>query len=360
MKQQPTNDFSSNAPYWLRRVGVQSWLFIGIILAFAVLATVLAALNVIVMPLIISVLLAIIFRPLVDWFEQHGIPRSSGTGLTMIFILLGIFGLVYIILKGLVQQGPEITDQLRAGWTQLQIWLSQFDIPVASVVDASEAVASTLPFFFEGIFSFLGSTFSTVISLFVGVYFSIFSLFFFLRDASRIQDWIAHKTGLKPQIGEVIIYDAGHTVLTYFRGTALTALITSTVVAIPLLVLKIPLVGSILILYFFTSFIPYLGAWIAGAFAVLIALGAGGVTAATVILIAVLFSNGILQSVVSSWALGSMLRIYPLLIFLVTIVAGILGGFLAMILAVPVTAIAIQLINQLRQDGVFLEDGPER
>lgn len=231
MKQQPTNDFSSNAPYWLRRVGVQSWLFIGIVLAFAVLATVLAALNVIVMPLIISVLLAIIFRPLVDWFEQHGIPRSPGTGLTMIFILLGIFGLVYIILKGLVQQGPEITDQLRAGWTQLQIWLSEFDIPVASVVDASEAVASTLPFFFEGIFSFLGSTFSTVISLFVGVYFSIFSLFFFLRDASRIQDWIAHKTGLKPQIGEVIIYDAGHTVLTYFRGTAL---ITSAVIAIPL------------------------------------------------------------------------------------------------------------------------------
>jgi len=360
MNHHPINDFSRSAPYWLRRVGVQSWLFMGIVLAFAVLAAMLAVLNDIVMPLIISMLLAIIFRPLVDWLERHGISRTLGTGLTMILILLGIVGLAYIVLKGLVQQGPEITDQLRAGWTKLQIWFSQFDIHVASVVDANEAVANALPIFFEGIFSFLGSTFSTVISLSVGVYFSAFSLFFFLRDAARIQDWIAHKTGLKPQIGAAISYDASQTVLIYFRGTALTALITSTVIAIPLLVMNVPLVGSILILYFFTSFIPYLGAWIAGAFAVLIALGAGGVETAIVILIAVLVSNGILQSVVSSWALGSMLKIYPLLVFLVTIIAGIVGGFLAMILAVPLTAIAIQLIGHLRQDGVFFEDGPQR
>ena len=80
---------------------------------------------------------------------------------------------------------------------------------------------------------------------------------------------------------------------------------------------------------------------------------------ALIILVAVIISNGILQTVVSSWALGSMLKMYPLVVFLVTIISVIVGGVLAMILAVPLTAIAIQVIHRLQQEGVFLEDGPE-
>jgi len=88
MKHHPDGDFSRSAPLWLRRVGTQSWLFIGAILAFAVLAAILAVLNDIVMPLIISVLLAILSRPLVDWLERHKVSRSLGTILTMVLILL--------------------------------------------------------------------------------------------------------------------------------------------------------------------------------------------------------------------------------------------------------------------------------
>jgi len=249
------------------------------------------------------------------------------------------------VIRGIVQQGPEIADQLSAGWINLQIWFSQFDIQLLSVTDASEAVTDALPTFFNGIFSFLGSTLSTGIALAVGIYFSAFSLFFFLKDSSKIQAWIAHRISPKPQVGAALVTEASQTVLIYFRGTALTAMITSVVIAIPLLILNVPLVGSILILYFF--------------FAVLIALGAGGVETALIVLVAVIISNGILQTVVSSWALGSMLKMYPLVVFLVTIIAGIVGGVLAMILAVPLTAIAIQVGHHMQQEGAFLEEEPE-
>lgn len=359
MKSHPNSDFSRSAPLWLRRVGTQSWLFIGAILAFAVLAAIFAVLNDIVMPLIISMLLAILSRPIVDWLERHKVSRSLGTLLTMVLILLVIVGLVYIVIRGIVQQGPEIAAQLSAGWINLQIWFSQFDIQLLSGSDASEAVSDALGIFFNGIFSFLGSTLSTGIALAVGIYFSAFSLFFFLKDSSKFHNWIAQRISPNPQVGAALVSDASQTVLIYFRGTALTATITSVVIAIPLLILNVPLVGSILVLYFFTSFIPYLGAWIAGAFAVLIALGAGGTETALIILVAVIISNGIIQTVVSSWALGSMLKMYPLVVFLVTIISGIVGGVLAMILAVPLTAIAILLIHHYRQEGAFLEEESE-
>lgn len=351
------DNFSQLAPAWLRRLGVQSWLFIGMVLAFAVLATLLATLNQIVNPLIISLLLAILSRPLVDWLERHKVGRTLGTMLTMTLIVIGLVLLIVIVVKGFIQQAPEISYQLQVGWTNLQVTLSQYNVQLPSAKDAGSALEDALPAIFEGVFSFLGSTLSSLIGFFVGLYFSAFILFFFLRDSTQIETWLAGRLNINLETGTSIIRDAGQTVLVYFRGTALTALITSVVVAIPLLILNVPLVGSILILYFFTSFIPYLGAWIAGAFAVLIALGAGGVETALIILIAIIISNGALQSAVSSWALGSMLKIHPLVIFLVTIVAGIVGGILLMILAVPITAIVLQVVGRLRQARELSEAG---
>jgi len=351
-------DFGRSAPYWLRRIGVQSWLLIGFVLTIALFSALFALFNDILIPLIISILLAILCRPVVDWFERHKLSRSFGTVIVMILILLAMIGLVLIVVEGILQQGSEITRQLQAGWTGLQTWLIQYNIELPSPAQTSAELAESLPLIFEGLFGFLGSTLATVVGILVGLYFGIFILFFLLRDTDKIQKWISKGIRITPQEGANIVEEMGQTVFVYFRGTALTALITSVVVAIPLIIFKVPLVGSILIIYFVTSFIPYLGAWIAGAFAVLIALGAGGIETALVILIAVIISNGVLQSVVSSWALGSMLKIYPLLIFLVTIAAGIVGGILLMVLAVPLTAIAIQIINRLSQLGVFSEEGP--
>ena len=63
-----------------------------------------------------------------------------------------------------------------------------------------------------------------------------------------------------------------------------------------------------------------------------------------------------MQSAVNSWALGTSLKLHPLVVFLVTIVAGVVGGALAMILAVPLTAVVVQTVTRLRAEGVFTED----
>jgi len=348
-------NFTQSAPAWLRRIGVQSWLFIGVVLAVIVVLSFMSILNQIVTSMIVSLLLAILARPLLDWLERHKIPRQFGAILTIILILLGLVGLIVIMVQGVIKQGPEIAVQLQAGWVSLQLWLSEYNLQLPSVDDVIKTFQNVLPTIFEGVFGFVGSTVSTVFETVVGLYFIVFILFFLLRDIEIIDAWIARWINHEHEVGASIVQDAGRTVRDYFRGTALTALITSLVVAIPLIVLKVPLIGSILLLYFVTSFIPYLGAWIAGAFAVLIALGSGGIITAWIVLTAVIISNGAIQTAVSSWALGSMLKLHPLLIFLVTIIAGIVGGVLLMILAVPLTALVIQVATRLRQARTTLE-----
>lgn len=349
-------DFARSAPYWLRRAGVASWLFLGIVFAATLIFSVLSALSGITIPLLVAVVIGIVFRPVVDMLERRRVPRTIGTVLTLLLILLGTIVLMMILIRGFIEQGPEIARQLEAGWANLRAWLLQFPIEAATVDSIRIAVANALPALGQGIIGLLSSTFSSATAFLVGLYFGIFILFFILRDGPELEAWLARQFSLNSEASTAIVSDVSRSVRLYFRGTALTAAITAVVVAIPLLILNVPLVGSILILYFFTSFIPYVGAFIAGAFAVIIAFGSGGAETALIILVAVLLSNGVLQSAVNSWVVGTSLKLHPLVVFLVTIAAGVVGGALAMILAVPLTAVVVQTVARLRAEGVFSED----
>ena len=72
---------------------------------------------------------------------------------------------------------------------------------------------------------------------------------------------------------------------------------------------------------FLAAYIPYVGAWTAGIFTVLIALGAEGPETAAVMAVIVLLANGILQQIVQPIAYGATLGLHPLAVLIVTIAA---------------------------------------
>jgi len=99
---------------------------------------------------------------------------------------------------------------------------------------------------------------------------------------------------------------------------------------------------------FMLSYIPFFGAIVSGAFAVLIALGAGGPQLAIEALVVVLFAQNILQSVVQSWAIGSALSLHPLVVLIATTVGGIFGGLIGGMLGAPVAAMFVRGIQRIR------------
>ena len=96
-----------------------------------------------------------------------------------------------------------------------------------------------------------------------------------------------------------------------------------------------PLAGTIAVVTFVTAYIPYLGAFVAGAFAVILALGASGGTTALIMLVIVLLANGLLQNIFQPIAFGATLRLNPLVVLVVTIGAGCLFGMIGLVLAAP-------------------------
>ena len=89
----------------------------------------------------------------------------------------------------------------------------------------------------------------------------------------------------------------------YFLGTTIVAAFNAAVVAIGAWILGVPLIGTIVAVTFIGGYIPYIGAWAAGAFAVLMALGGAGPDAAAGMIVLQLLANSILQQLVQPFAM---------------------------------------------------------
>ncbi|MBJ7458727.1 MAG: AI-2E family transporter, partial [Thermoleophilaceae bacterium] len=98
---------------------------------------------------------------------------------------------------------------------------------------------------------------------------------------------------------------------------------------------------------FIGAYIPFLGAWAAGAFSVLIAFGAGTEEAVIGMIIIQILANGILQQMVQPIAYGAALGIHPLAALVATIGAGSLFGAVGLILGAPLVSAAVRITADL-------------
>jgi predicted PurR-regulated permease PerM len=342
-------DWTRYAPVWLRRVGVTSWLILGAVILAATLMAAYGTLGGTLVPMVAALVFAVLFLPVVNILTGWKIPRTAAALIAMLLILCTVALLGVIVVGGFVQRVPEIADQLAAGWAGIRDWLISQELDPEWIDWARSRFSEALPSLGMGLAGWLGTTITSIVGLVVGLYFAIYVLFFLLRDSAVFVAWATRNSQIQPELAGEIVSDAAHSIRGYFRGTAISAALTAIIVAIPLVILDVPVVVPILVLYFFTSFIPYLGAFIGGAFAVIIAFGSGGADTALIVLIAVIISNGGIQTALNSWALGTSLRLHPLAVLLATTVGGAIAGVMGMILGAPILALAVHTTQRIRE-----------
>jgi predicted PurR-regulated permease PerM len=136
--------------------------------------------------------------------------------------------------------------------------------------------------------------------LIVGIVTGLFILLFLMKDWRLVvdgaADQIAAVLGLPDRVGRQIVFDTVHSFRGYAGGLTIVGLMNGAVVGLGALLLGVPLAGPIAIVTLITSYIPFFGAFFAGAFAVLVALGAKGLSVALAMLAITLLANNTLQN----------------------------------------------------------------
>ncbi|GEM_PF-1206348 len=332
----------------LRRIGSLSWSALGIVGLVVVAALALGAISGVVIPLVVAVIFGIVLEPLCRSLQNRGVKPTLATAITLLVFLLGSLAGGWLIVRGLLQQIPEIARQLEQGWSALLKWMREHDYDTILLARVREALSDNAPHLSRGLLEVAASSFSSVIALVISTFFALFFLFFALRDSRLFPLWLAKVTHQDPVLVDEVAELSKSSLRNYFKGVAITALITAPIFMIPIVILRIPLAIPLFVLYFVLSFVPYVGAWLTGAIAVLIAFGSGGATAALIILLSLIISNGAIQNAVASWAIGSSLHMHPAVVLIATLVGGTVAGILGMILTPPVVAAAIAGLQAVR------------
>ena len=184
-------------------------------------------------------------------------------------------------------------------------------------------------------------------SLALGLSFAMLSLFFLLKDGPKLRAWTERHMGVPEQVGRTITTDVITSLRGYFGGVTIVAAFNAVVVGLGAIVLGVPLAGTIALVSFVTAYVPYVGAFVAGAFAVIIALGSEGTTDAIIMLVIVLLANGLLQNILQPIAFGATLNLNPLVVLIATIGAGCLFGMIGLVLAAPLLSAAVHITHDL-------------
>ena len=179
-------------------------------------------------------------------------------------------------------------------------------------------------------------------------------MYYLLKDGTRLRRSVVAQ--IDPSIRDEVdgfIGDSCRILRDYGRGRTVMSAIVAVVIGIAALLLGLPLVFTIVVVNFIGGYIPYIGAFLGGGLAVIVALGDGGLGEAAVMLVVVLAANLLLENFVEPKVMGRTLDIHPLVVLVVTALGGLLGGIVGLILAVPLTVIAGDAVGRLRSRGFF-------
>jgi predicted PurR-regulated permease PerM len=332
-------------PAWLRDLGLLAWFLVGVALVLVGTIWILGEISTIVMPVIAGTIAAAVAGPLVDGLQRRRVPRAAGALLVLLLLLAITLVVALLVFGGIVEQGDQISTYANEALDKVQGWAKDADAGGTNEAknDVSAAVQSAGGTLLKGVAS--GIEGLTSLAFFLS--FALFSTFFLLKDFNSIRRFVNTHLGVPVPVATTVTDNVLASLRRYFLGVTIVAAFNGAVVGVGALVLGVPLAGTIAVVTFVTAYVPFIGAFVSGAFAVVLALATEGTGTAAIMLVIVLLANGLLQNILQPVAFGATLDLNPLAVLIVTIAAGGLFGMAGLILGAPLTSAAVHISRDL-------------
>ncbi|MGC9542016.1 AI-2E family transporter [Streptomyces sp. UG1] len=300
-----------------------------------------------VVPVLLALLGTALLGPLYRRLVKAKVNRSVAAGLTCVAVVAVVGGAVYIVVAAIVDSGEEIVASLRRAGQDLT---EHFGAAGTSLDDLASNAKELLTRFGGTAASGVISGVSVVGETIAIAVLALLLVFFFLRDSDQAVGVLRSVVpGRSGDVVEAMARRAFQAVEGFMRGTTVIALIDALFITVGLLVLDVPGAAGLGALVFVGAYIPYLGAFISGAVAVLVALADRGFVIALwvlgVVLAVQMLEGHVLQPVVQS----RTVQMHPAVVMVAITAGASVAGILGMLLAVPLTAAVFGVVRELRE-----------
>ena len=333
----------------LDRAAAWSWRLLVSAAAVAAILALLWYLRVIVLPVAVALTIAPAVSPVASWFRRRRFLERPAAALALLMALALGTVLVAIVAVSVIEQFDELVASVRRAVDDLAAQLERepFNLSVEETEDLrsrsksrGERRPATPPRACRPVpgsspASCSPSRCSTSSS-----------------GTARRSDLILQR--FSPELRPAIDRAGGRAwdVLGGFvRGTAQVATIDAVLIGIGLWLLDVPLAFALAVLVFMGSFVPYVGAFVSGLVAVLVAFADGGWELALAVLALVLLVQFVEGTFLQPLIQSRSVHLHPAIVLLAVAAGGSLFGIAGAYLAVPVTAVVAAVFGSLSSEA---------
>jgi predicted PurR-regulated permease PerM len=336
-----------------RTLAIASWRFLLITAAVVVLGYVLGRLWSILLPIVLGLLMATVLWPATRFLRNHRWPPALAASTVLVAALALLAGIIAAIAPSVADQVTELADAATAALQDVQDWLQgpPLNLGEDQIGEAVDSVINSIQGNAQNIAGYALTGASAVGNSLINLVLALVLVFFFLKDGPRWVPWLSAQTGPKAaRHVAALSYKTWATLSEFIRQQALVGFIDAFFIGIGLWILGVPLVLPLAVLTFFGGFIPIIGAFVAGAFAVLIALVSNGFTTALIVLAIVILVQQIEGNVLQPIIQGRGFNLHAAVVILAVTAGSSLAGIIGAFLSVPVAAIIAVVYRYIRDE----------
>lgn len=332
-----------------------------VMLALALVATLLYLLAPMLFPFLMAALLAYLGNPLVIFLEKYKCSRTVAVIVVFAVISIVLMALVLTVLPMIEQQISLLVHKV----PDMLVWLKEIALPWAKTnvsalknVDAEklqQTLQDNMGSASSLLMSLLGSMTSSGMAFLSGLATVVLTpvlTFYFLRDW---QGLVAKMQGLFPRRSEKAVATLANEVdavlAAFFKGQILVMLSLAVIYSIGLSIAGLEFALLIGLIAGVVSFVPYLGLVIGlllGCFAAFFQVP----DLSLMIPVLLVFGLGqILESVVlTPYLVGDRIGLHPVAVIFAVMAGGQLFGFIGVLIALPVAAVLLVFLRHLHDE----------
>ncbi len=327
-----------------------------IVIAAAILLSLwlLGQLRLVVVPVLVSLLIATLLVPPVELLRRHGWPSAIATLLVMVLSAAAVGGILALIAPAFVDQFSDLTTSVEEAIDEVVAWLisGPFELERSEIDRAVEDALASLRDNSGGIGRGVLSGASILAEVIAGILLGLVLTFFFVHDGRRMWGWVV---SMAPERHRDLVDGAGRqawkSTSGYMRGVALIAVVDAVLIGIALVIIGVPLVVPLMVVVFFGAFIPLVGAVTAGGIAALVALISEGPLEAALVVAAITAIQQVEGDLLYPNVVGRLIRLHPVTILLVLTAGTVVAGLVGALLSVPVAAAVWTAVDYVRRGG---------
>ncbi|EIL5579519.1 AI-2E family transporter [Listeria innocua] len=296
-------------------------------------------------PIILAGISYYLFNPIIDWLEKKKWKR----GWAIALLYLVIIGLIILLFSFVI---PAVKDQIVSlfksfpgYWDQITQKFDEFsrsslfdqikDKLSTNMSDIMKTLSTKGTSVINSAITSIGSIVGTVTEVVLAIVTTPLVLFYLLKDGKKLPDFLSK---MLPVNGRAhtrqVLGEANHQISSYIRGQIIVSLCIGILLFIGYLIIGLPYALTLAIIAACTSIVPYLGPAIAITPAIIIAI-----VTSPWLLIKLIIVWCVVQLLegkfISPQVMGKTLKVHPITILFVILVAGNLFGILGVIFAVP-------------------------